>query len=422
MACSARTAGRLFTQGLPKTHIVHSQASTSIRTATNPQSYSTTVLCKLQFQSTRQYQNDVLRCQQPVCSSNTSITRKRQSTGTISKSRRPRLVRNLQSLTPSLSNRTFSSSAKHQKGALTAKVAIIGAGDVGSTIAYSLVLNPIAGDVLLIDPKTEVRDAQAQDLSDSTYHGDTSTRVRPAEPKEAGQCDIIVITAGAPQQEGESRTDLIGKNIKILSSAIEPMKPFREDAIILVVANPVDPLTYFAQKMSGLPHNQVFGSGTFLDSARLRGILAERTGIAADSIEAHVLGEHGDSQLVAWSHAAIRGVPIDQVVTEPLDKEGIADETKQKAATISKAKGATNYGIGGVASSLCKSVLFDQRNIRPVSHWQEKFGVCLSMPAVIGREGIVRSIPMKLSNDEKTKLEESAKSMKEIIEGVEKDQ
>ena len=422
MAFSTRTAARLFAKGVPRVHVLHSQASTSIRTTTNPQACSPTVLCKLRLQSTRQHHNDALLYQQPLHRSTTSITQKHRSIRITSNSQRPRLVPTSQTLRPSLSHRTFTSSATHQKGALTAKVAIIGAGDVGSTIAYSLVLNPIAGDVLLIDPKTEVRDAQAQDLSDSTYHGDTSTRVRPAEPKEAGQCDIIVITAGAPQQEGESRTDLIGKNIKILSSAIEPMKPFREDAIILVVANPVDPLTYFAQKMSGLPHNQVFGSGTFLDSARLRGILAERTGIAADSIEAHVLGEHGDSQLVAWSHAAIRGVPIDQVVTEPLDKDGIADETKQKAATISKAKGATNYGIGGVASSLCKSVLFDQRNIRPVSHWQEEFGVCLSMPAVIGREGIVRSMPMKLSNDEKTKLEESAKSMKEIIEGVEKDQ
>ncbi|KAK5940388.1 hypothetical protein PMZ80_007808 [Knufia obscura] len=307
--------------------------------------------------------------------------------------------------------------------ALTSKIAVIGTGEVGSTIAYSLILNPVAGDILLVDPKTDVRDAQAMDLSDATYHGNTSTHVRTAEPKEAGQADIIVITAGAAQKEGESRTDLIGRNLKILSSAIEPMKPFREDAILLLVANPVDPLTYFAQKMSGLPKTQVFGSGTFLDSARLRGILAERSGVAASSIDAYVLGEHGDSQLVAWSHASIGGVPIDQVVSgEQIDKNGIAEETKKKAAAISQAKGATAYGIGGVAASLCKSILFDQRNIRPVSHWQEDLGVCLSMPAVIGREGIVRTIPMKLNDEERKNLEGSASSMKEIIQEAEKDQ
>ncbi|KAK5092147.1 hypothetical protein LTR70_005752 [Exophiala xenobiotica] len=311
----------------------------------------------------------------------------------------------------------------HGKAALTSKIAVVGAGEVGSAIAYSLILNPIAGDILLIDPKTEVRDAQAQDLSDATYHGNTSTRVRAAEHKEAGQCDIIVMTAGAAQKKGESRTDLIGRNLKILSKAIEDAKPIHEDAILLLVANPVDVLTYFAQKFSGLPKAQVFGSGTFLDSARLRGILAQRSGVAASSIDAYVLGEHGDSQLVAWSHASIGGVPLDQVFTEKeIDKKAIADETKQKAAAISESKGATSYGIGGVAASICKSILFDQRNIRPVSHWQEDLGLCLSMPAVIGREGIVRSIPVNLNDEERKNLEGSANNLKEVIQEAEKDQ
>ena len=313
--------------------------------------------------------------------------------------------------------------AQQNNAALTSRIAVIGTGDVGSTIAYSLILNPIAGDILLIDPQTELRDAQAQDLSDATYHGNTATRVRAAEHQEAGQCDIIVMTAGAAQKEGESRTDLIGRNLKILSSAIEDCKPFRDDAILLVVANPVDVLTYFAQKFSGLPKPQVFGSGTFLDSARLRGMLAQRSGVAASSIDAYVLGEHGESQLVAWSHVGIGGVPLDQIVSEgEIDKEGIAEETKQMAAKIMKAKGATNYGIGGVAASICKSILFDQRNIRPVSHWQEDLGVCLSMPAVIGREGVVRTIPMSLDGEERKNLEGSANSLKEVIRESEKDQ
>ena len=309
------------------------------------------------------------------------------------------------------------------KAALTSRIPVIGTGDVGSTIAYSLILNTITGDILLIDPQTKVRDAQAQDLSDATYHGNTTTRVRSAEQQEAGQCNIIVMTAGAAQKEGESRTDLIGRNLKILSKAIEDCKPFREDAILLIVANPVDVLTYFAQKFSGLPKSQVFGSGTFLDSARLRGILAERSGVAASSIDAYVLGEHGESQLVAWSHVGIGGVPLDQVVSNrDINKMEFAEETKQMAAKIMEAKGATNYGIGGVAASICKSILFDQRNIRPVSHWQEDLGVCLSMPAVIGREGIVRTIPMRLDSEERKNLEGSANSLREVIQEAEKEQ
>lgn len=305
----------------------------------------------------------------------------------------------------------------------TSRIAIVGAaGTIGSTIAFSLILNPVCSTILLVDPQKEVLEAQAQDLSDSTYHGSsTSTHVRTAEPKEAGQADIIVITAGAAQKEGESRTDLIGKNLKILKSAIEPMKPFKKDAVVLVVANPVDVLTYFAQKMCDLPKEQVFGSGTFLDSARLRGILASKSGVAASSIDAYVLGEHGDSQLVAWSAASIGGVPMDVVVGHlDIDQKAVAKETKDKAAAIMENKGATAFGIGGVTASLCKTILFDQRNICPVSHWQEEYGVCLSMPAVIGRDGIVRSIPIKLSDGEKKELDQSAKSLKEVITEAEK--
>lgn len=233
---------------------------------------------------------------------------------------------------------------------LTSSIAVIGCGDVGSTIAYSLILNGgVTGDVLIVDPAKEFRDAQVQDLSDVTTHGSgTETRVRAAEHKEAGQCDIVVLTAGAAQKKGESRTDLIGKNVKILKSAIEDCKPFREDTILLVVTNPVDVLTYFAQHFSGLPKNQVFGSGTFLDSARLRGILASRMAVSASSIDAYVLGEHGDSQMVAWSHVGIGGVPLDRVTSEgQIDKSAIAEETKKKAADVSLAP----LYLAGVESS-----------------------------------------------------------------------
>ncbi|KAJ4343535.1 hypothetical protein N0V87_000302 [Didymella glomerata] len=300
---------------------------------------------------------------------------------------------------------------------LTSSIAIVGAGDVGATIAYSLIMNPVAGDILMIDPKEEVRDAQVQDLSDATFHGNTSTRVRAGTHKEAGQCDIIVFTAGAKQKKGESRTDLIGRNKSILQSAIKDMQPFAPHTILLLVANPVDVITYFAQQYSDLPKSQVIGSGTFLDSARLRGILASKAEVAASSIDAYVLGEHGESQFVAWSAASIGGVPLERALKPgtTLDKEAIAEDTKNKATSIIENKGATNYGIGGVAASICKSILSDQRNIRPVSHYQEDLGVSLSIPAVIGRQGLVRTINIGLNDEEQKKLKKSAEALKEII-------
>jgi len=198
------------------------------------------------------------------------------------------------------------------------------------------------------------------------------------------------------------------------------MQPLNPSAILLLVANPVDVLTHFALQYSGLPRSQVFGSGTFLDSARLRGILASHAGVAASSIDAMVLGEHGESQVVTWSAASIAGVPLSQLFSEQeIDREAIAKETKDKAMEIVESKGATNYGIGGVAASICKSVLFDQRNVRPVSHWQEEFGCCLSMPAVLGRKGVLRTLEMELSGEEKRLLGESAESMLNIIREAE---
>jgi L-lactate dehydrogenase len=198
------------------------------------------------------------------------------------------------------------------------------------------------------------------------------------------------------------------------------MKPFKENAILLLVANPVDVLTYFAQKLSGLPRNQVLGTGTFLDSARLRGYLAEKVGVAASSIDAFVLGEHGDSQFVAWSLATIGGIPLSRAFPiDSLDLPGLAKATREKAASIIEHKGATAFGIGGVTASICKSILFDHRNIRPISHFVDHLDCCLSLPVVLGREGVVRTIPCPFDDVEKKDLEESARSLRKVIKSVE---
>ncbi|EXJ71218.1 uncharacterized protein A1O5_05024 [Cladophialophora psammophila CBS 110553] len=308
------------------------------------------------------------------------------------------------------------------------RIAILGAGSVGSAIALCLILNPVASEILLVDPNTDQRDAQVKDLEDTTtYHGAVGgggVRIRSATHKEAGQCDIVVISAGAKQRHGESRTDLLGRNLAILKSATDDMKPFRDDIVILLVANPVDVLTYFCQKFSGLPQGQIIGSGTFLDSARLRGILAAKVGVDAGSVDAYVLGEHGESQVVAWSCVTIGAVPLDQCLPPgtPIDRKAVAMETKDKAAKIIEAKGATAYGIGALSAAICKSILFDQRNVRPISHWVDDLGCCLSLPVVLGRRGIVRSLNIPLNQEERDLLLKSAATLKRLIQEAEQTQ
>ncbi|KAF2213803.1 hypothetical protein CERZMDRAFT_90361 [Cercospora zeae-maydis SCOH1-5] len=304
------------------------------------------------------------------------------------------------------------------------KIAIVGAaGTVGSSIAFSLILNPIAGQIILSDPQTDVVQAQAEDLRDAILQSDTtSTRVHVAsDPSEAGQADIIIITAGAAQKKGESRTDLVGKNAQILQSVAQGLGPVKKEAVVLCVANPVDVMTHFAQKFINLPKEQVFGSGTFLDSARFKGQLASQVGVSQSNIEAFVLGEHGESQVVAWSAVSVGGVALDRMQGVEIDREEIAAQTRDKAGAIIEGKGTTNYGIGAVAGSICKAILFDQKVIRPVSHWVEELGVCLSMPAVLGRGGLVRSVKLPgLSEEEMGRMRKSAESLKEVVGEAEK--
>lgn len=195
------------------------------------------------------------------------------------------------------------------------------------------------------------------------------------------------------------------------------MQPLRADTILVIVVNPVDILTLFAQRIARLPPNQVFGSGTVLDSARLRGLLAAKCGIAASSIEAYVLGEHGESQLVAWSRATIGGVPLAQAMPRDahVDSEAVARETREQAAGIIAAKGSTSFGIGGVVGAIRKAVLYNKCAVMPVSHFQEAEGVCLSMPVVVGRRGILKKVPMSLDAEEEEALRKSAESLRKVI-------
>ena len=313
--------------------------------------------------------------------------------------------------------------------------------------------------MILIDPKTALLEAQARDLADASYRGNTGAKVKAGNHKglfepttrlccvvdmtlDAGQADIIVITAGAKQKPGnptsyislsarfssivlgESRLSLLSRNLHILESIFSSMAPINPNAVLVLVANPVDILTYFARELSGLPESQVIGTGTSLDSARLRGKLSEKTQVSASSIDAYVLGEHGDSQFIAWSSIAVGTTPLHLALPESTTggfRKEVSDHTRGAAAAIIASKGCTAYGIGNIAASICKYIMYDQRTVRPVSFFQPELGCCLSMPAVIGRKGIVRPMPIVLDDAEKKELEKCAAELRAIIEGAEKE-
>jgi len=233
------------------------------------------------------------------------------------------------------------------------KIAIIGAGSVGGAIAQALILRRVVAEIILVDIDADLCMAQVNDLGDAAHL--SNCKVTYGDSQAAGQAEIIIVSAGAKQKPGETRLGLIEKNFYVLKSVIEAMQPIRPDAILLLVSNPVDVLTFFAQKLSGLPWGQVIGSGTLLDSIRLKGSLAKLAKVAESSINAWVVGEHGDSQCVrslivplfltnckqvAWSSANCSGVPITELFSLDTDqKSEIAQTTLQKAYEIIKPQG-----------------------------------------------------------------------------------
>lgn len=293
------------------------------------------------------------------------------------------------------------------------RVAIVGAGAVGASLAYALMFKNICSEILIVDINPEIVRAQVLDLADAACVSHTSIRAATAE--EAGQVDIIVVSAGAKQKEGEPRTKLIERNYRVLKNIIGSMQPIRPDAIILMVANPVDILTHIARKLSGLPHNQVIGSGTYLDTTRLRIYLGEIFDVNSQSVNAFVLGEHGDSQMIAWDSATIGGQPLNTFPQwETLDRDAIGKAVSGKAMEIIRLKGATFYGIGACAADLVHTIVLNKKIVHPVSVYVEKYGVTLSMPAKIGWDGVQQVYDIPLDKEEEEKLVRSVEALRKI--------
>jgi L-lactate dehydrogenase len=297
-----------------------------------------------------------------------------------------------------------------------AKIAIIGAGFVGSTTAYALILSNITAEIILVDVNEIRCRGEILDLSDSCAF-DSTSKIRLGTSHDVSQADIIIIAAGKPQKPDESRTDLLTANLPIIDAIFAAIKPINKNALIIVVTNPLDLLTLHVQNITGLPRNQIFGTGTFLDTLRLREILAAKINVSAQSVDAYIIGEHGDTQFAAWSAGTIAGNPIiDFPGIQKTDLELIAQEVKNKAYEIISCKGATYYGIASCVARICKAIIFDQKIVLPLSTYNEQFKLCLSMPAVLGENGIETVVPIPLNDEEQKKLDYSASELRKLIQ------
>ena len=307
---------------------------------------------------------------------------------------------------------------------MKAKVGIIGTGMVGMSYAYSMVNQGICEELVLIDINKEKTEGEAIDLNHGLSFAPRKMKIYSGDYEDLKDAALVCITAGPPPIEGETRLDSLYKSVKVMKELISNIKNSGFDGIILVATNPVDIMTYTAWKLSGFEHSKVIGSGTTLDSARLRSVLAERLDINEKNIHAYVIGEHGDSQFVPWSYALCGVQPIYQIASKNkaicLDElESIEDEVRNIAYKIIKAKKATYYGIGMSLARITKAILDNENSILSVSvYLNGQYGhedVYISLPSVINKDGIREIIELPLSDEDREKFDKSILIMKENI-------
>ena len=306
------------------------------------------------------------------------------------------------------------------------KVGIIGVGQVGASIAFALMEKGIFNEIVLIDNNKEKAIGEAMDLSHGILYASSLSKIYAGEYKDLKDAALIIITAGAAQKEGETRLDLVKKNSAIMKSIINNIKPIGIEGIILVVANPVDILTHVAYKCSGLPANRVIGSGTVLDTARLKYMISEHLQVDSRNVHAVMIGEHGDSELPVWSGANISGVPLNEFCElrgHHNHEEGMAklyNNVRNAAYEIIKRKGSTYYGIAMAVTKIARCIVNDEKSMLPIS--VELNGtynlkdVALSIPSILGKDGVELVLELPLSNIEQENLAKSASTLKKIID------
>ncbi len=306
------------------------------------------------------------------------------------------------------------------------KVAIIGAGDVGATIGYALVVKGIASEIVLIDINKEKAEGEAMDL----MHG--ASFVQPVEIyagdySDCQNADVVIITAGARQEADETRLDLVKKNTEIFKQIVPSITEYNTDAILLVVTNPVDILTYVTLKLSGLAKNQVIGSGTVLDSSRFRSLISNHCQVAASNVHGYIIGEHGDSEVPVWSLTNIAGTTLDNycpICDYNCDNglKEIGEEVKNSAYEIIEKKGSTFYAISLAVARIVRSILRDENSVLTISSLMEgNYGIndiALSLPTIVNSSGVEKVLNLPLNQEEETAFKKSAEQLKEIAQNL----
>ena len=307
------------------------------------------------------------------------------------------------------------------------KVAIIGCGFVGAACAFALMQSGMFSEMVLIDVDKERAEGEAMDISHGVPFAKPA-KIYAGDYDDITDAAIIVITAGANQKPDETRLDLVHKNVKIFQSIIPQIKERDYGGILLIVSNPVDVLTYVAAKLSGFTENRVIGSGTVLDTARLKRAVAEHLTVDSRSVHAFIIGEHGDSEIAAWSGANISGIPLSDFCElrghyeHEKNTARIAEMVKNSAYEIIAKKQATYFGIAMSVKRICEVILRDEKSILPVSSMMYgEYGisdVALSMPAIVGKNGVETKVPIPLSEDELDRLQQSASMLRDVLDEV----
>ncbi|MGP1613078.1 MAG: L-lactate dehydrogenase [Catonella sp.] len=304
------------------------------------------------------------------------------------------------------------------------KAVMVGCGFVGSASVFALMQSGLFSEIAMIDADMDKAEGEAMDISHGIPFA-KHMRVYAGNYDDVRDAGIVIVTAGANQKPDETRLDLVHKNVGIFKSIIPEIASRDFKGILLIVANPVDILTAVAQKLSGLPENRVIGSGTVLDTGRLKTRLSDHLGVDSRSIHAFIVGEHGDSEIAAFSSANVSGIPLNDFCemrghySHDESEKNIAEEVKNAAYEIIQRKRATYFGVAMAVKRICECIVRDEKSILPVStmmHGEQGIdGVVLSMPCIVGSDGIEKQVPIKLDEDELKRLRESAEMLKGII-------
>jgi L-lactate dehydrogenase len=309
-----------------------------------------------------------------------------------------------------------------------AKVGIIGAGSVGATIAYAAMIRGVARQIALFDIARSKVHAEVLDLNHGMLFVPPATLEGSDDIEVLRGSDVVVMTAGAKQNPGQTRMDLAAANASICANLLPKVVEVAPHALLLLVTNPVDVMTQVAIKLTGLPWERVIGSGTVLDSSRFRFLVARHCGVAVQNVHAYIAGEHGDSEIPLWSSATIGSIPLSQWAVEghgrltAADKDQILHNVKDAAYQVIQGKGATNYAIGLAVTNILEALLHDEHRVLPLSGLLHGFrgldDVCLSLPRIVGRRGIEAPLPIPMTVDEEAGLHASADRIRAVVRGL----